>query len=244
MGGLMKMLRLKFRFEFPQDKDPKGIQDWVVGKKSLLLPPWHWCATSTAGSRPGGLQALGSPKALCKPSIMTPSDTAVRQPYELTPISTPWVAKRNDFCNHAGCEVHSCSILLALLTLKKAEYGWWDLLMHNKAGWKFVTKYWGDLQSSFELCNKEPLVTIVHSLFLAGQRESWIPEEQGQQQNHQTHQTCLSENSPGAKTGTLAFATADHYSTDFLHQFFDCAGNKQINRNVEISISKDRWINI
>lgn len=53
--------------------------------------------------------------------------------------------------------------------------------MHNKAGWKSVTKYGGDLQSSFELCNKEPLVTTVRSLFLAGQCERWIPEEQGQQ---------------------------------------------------------------
>lgn len=94
--------------------------------------------------------------------------------------------------------------------------------MYIKAGWKFVTKYQGDLQYSFELCNKEPLVTTVHSLFLAGQCERWIPEEQGQQQKHQTHHTCFAENSSGAKPGTLAFAPALHFSADFLHQVFDC----------------------
>lgn len=81
----------------------------------LLFPPQRWCAASTAWSRPGGLQTLGGLEALSKPPL-TPSHTAARQPHELTPISTPAVAKRNAFHNPVGCEVHSCSILLALLT--------------------------------------------------------------------------------------------------------------------------------
>lgn len=121
MGGLRKMLGLKLRFEFSQGKDPRGIQDWVVGEKSLLLSPWRWCAISTAGSRPGELQTLGSLKALCKSPLITPPNTTVRQPYELTPISTPLVAKKNAFCNHTHCEVHSCSILLALFNIKESR---------------------------------------------------------------------------------------------------------------------------
>lgn len=39
--------------------------------------------------------------------------------------------------------------------------------MHNKAGWKSVIKSQGDLQPSFELGTKEPLVTMGRSLFLA-----------------------------------------------------------------------------
>lgn len=39
--------------------------------------------------------------------------------------------------------------------------------MHNKAGWKVVIKSQGDLQPSFELGTKEPLVTMGRSLFLA-----------------------------------------------------------------------------
>lgn len=116
------MLGLKLQFEFPQDKNPRGMQDWVVGEKSVLLPPWRWCAISAAGSGLGGLQILGSLKALCKPLLTTPPNTAVRRPCKSASISAPLVAKTNSFCNHTGSEVHSCSILLALFTLKKAEY--------------------------------------------------------------------------------------------------------------------------
>lgn len=98
-------------------------RNWVVGEKSVLLPPRRRCAIRVVGSRLGGLQTLGSLKAPCKPLPTTPPDTAVRRLCASASVSAPLVAKRNSFCDHPRCEVHSCSVLLALCTFEKAEYG-------------------------------------------------------------------------------------------------------------------------
>lgn len=78
----------------------------------------------------------------------------------------------------------------------------------------------GGLKSNFELCSRGPLVTIVRLLFLAGQHEYRIPEEQGKQQNKHTNQIRVSENSSGAKKQELSVhcTPAVHFSADFLHQ--------------------------
>jgi len=45
-GGLRNTPGLKFRFEFPQEKDLAGEKDWIVREKALLSPQVHIHSTT------------------------------------------------------------------------------------------------------------------------------------------------------------------------------------------------------
>lgn len=235
-GSCWYKLTAKWNYGFQHRVDLGRHQGQSSGLSSTKRKTWkesrtgwqvikHCCCPrvrlcGTAGSQPGGMHTLGSLKTLHKPPLMTAPDTAVRQAYTLTQVSTPLFIRRNAFHNHS-CEVHSCLILLALLTYKKTDYGWWNFLMHNKERRNMWLNTRGGLQSNFELCSRRPLVTIACSLFLAGQHEYRIPEEQGKQQNKHTNQIRVSENSSGAKTRNclstvpLLFTFLQIYCTKF-----------------------------
>lgn len=94
-----------FQAGVSHDEDSKGLQDGVLGEKSLDLPPCnqHCRKPPRRAENPGQLHCP------LQTSSNTPS-TAARRPEELSQISTPSVARRNAFCHGTGCEEHSCSL--------------------------------------------------------------------------------------------------------------------------------------
>lgn len=189
---------------------------WQVIKHCCC--PWvRLCGT--AGSQPGGMHTLGSLKTLHKPPLMTAPDTAVRQAYTLTQVSTPLFIRRNAFHNHS-CEVHSCLILLALLTYKKTDYGWWNFLMHNKESWKYVTKYQGGV--AIQLWTVQQETTGDNCMLAIFSWAAWISNPWGTRkatkQAYQPNQG-FRELIWGKNQELSVYCTpAVHFSADLLHQ--------------------------